>query len=101
MFIQTLIQQPLAIAYIDNSDASLELVNNVLPEVAKAVYRGMIICYTDISSNFGASRKQQGLGERVPSIAININHNQHAAFPADLPLEYEEIKGFIIQVLKG
>jgi hypothetical protein len=57
LFIQSMIQQPMAIAYLDNSEASLRLVNEILPEVAKAVYKGMIICYTDINSSFGPSRK--------------------------------------------
>ena len=44
-------------AYVDNSEESNRLINEVLPEVAKAVYLGMIVSYTHVDSQFGPSRK--------------------------------------------
>ena len=48
----------MALAYIDDSPESLRLMNEVLPEVAKAVYLGMVVSYTHVDSMFGSSRKQ-------------------------------------------
>jgi hypothetical protein len=63
----------LLIAYVDGSKESSRLVNQVLPEVAKALYRGVIVSFTDINSKFGPARRDQGIHwDNVPAIAIDM-----------------------------
>ena len=73
----------------------MKLVNEVLPEVAKAVYKGIIISYADVTTKYANQVKC------APSLIVKINHNQHVNYPSNMPLQYEELKTFLISVLKG
>ena len=37
----------------------------------------------------------------MPGISVNLGHNLYVPYPIDMPLEYEEIKSFLIKVIKG
>lgn len=51
---------------------SNHLVNKVLPDLAKQVYKGFVICYVDIA-HYGDLRTQLGIDhQQVPSLTVNL-----------------------------
>jgi hypothetical protein len=60
-------------------------VNEVLPQVAKQVFRAYLICYVDINK-FGYTRPQFGIDHNtLPAIAVSQNMEARAVYPEDEP----------------
>ena len=73
-----MVGQGVIMAYVDmnSKDAkvkseSIRVVNTVLPNVAKAVYRAMMVMYVDVQK-YGDTRKQFGVKhDKVPALSIS------------------------------
>lgn len=85
-----MIRQPIVIAFVDmNSDDkdiradSIDLVDNVLKEVAPAFYHGVIVSYADNNAYY-KHRKMMGLTHNiVPALSINNNELKVHPFPLE------------------
>lgn len=80
---------------------SQTLVNTVLPNVAKAVYKAMIVTYVDVNK-YAQLKRQFGIShDKVPAISISDSNRQILVYPKDEPLYSEEIIAFATRVVKG
>lgn len=80
---------------------SKHMVNKVLPDVAKAIYRAMIVVYIDVNK-MGDSRRQFGIKHDIlPAISVTDQSKQGVAYPTDQPMEVEEIVAFVTRIVKG
>ena len=79
---------------------SMDLVNKVLPELAKKVYKGFVICHVDIATN-GDLRTQLGISHlKVPSLTVNLGQ-KYVAYPREDALTVYAIEDFLKQILQG
>ena len=77
------------------------MVNNVLPKVAKAVFKGMVITYADVNTEFGEARRQYGIKhDVVPALTVN-RAGDYMPYPASEPLDEESLIAFLTKILKG
>lgn len=79
---------------------SQRMVNEVLPELAKVLYLGMVVCYASVQS-YGSARTQFGIRHTtVPSLTISAA-GHFIAYPEDQPLELKQLSIFGTNILKG
>jgi hypothetical protein len=79
---------PIVIAFVDLksndkkvASESINLVNNILPEVAPAFFYGVLMTYVD-NNIYNAHRKILGITHsRVPAISINNNEMKVVPYP--------------------
>ena len=80
--------------------------NKVLPTVAKALFKGMLVTYADVHQ-WGDTRKQFGIDHKLlPAITFYQPTGGYVPYPADnesfeATLEAEEIIDFGTKVIKG
>ena len=108
MEVVNMIGQGVMLTYVDMNSKnetikfeSTRLVNSVLPEVAKAIYRAMIVVYAD-NNNYGESRLQFGIKHHeVPAITFYGVGAGSMAYPIDMPQFKEEIVAYATKIVKG
>jgi hypothetical protein len=77
------------------------LVNDVLPKVAKAVFKGMVVTYADVNTEFGEARRQYGIKhDIVPSLTVNRG-GEYMPYPASEPLDEDSLVSFLTKIIKG
>jgi hypothetical protein len=81
---------------------SANLVNAVLPSVAKAVYRALVTVYVDVGDWPTDIRRQFGVRHgTLPALSISNHDRGVIAYPADEPLLTDELVAFATKVVKG
>lgn len=89
------------ICYVDTGEESTRLVNEILPNVAKAVFKGVVITYAQVAE-WGDTRSQFGVShQEVPAITFYQPRGGKVPYPEDDPIEEEDLIGFATQVLIG
>ena len=80
---------------------SKHMVNKVLPDVAKAIFKAMIVVYVDVNK-MGDARRQFGIKHDVlPAISVTDQSKNGVAYPTDQPMEVEELVAFVTRIVKG
>lgn len=103
-----LVRQPILIAFVDLNSKdkkifreSVNLVDNVLKEVAPAFFHGLVVTYAD-NNLYNRHRKMLGLTHnKVPAISINNNEQRVLPYPDDAPMTADALKKWLGKFVKG
>jgi len=81
--------------------ASYNLVNVVLPQVAKAVFKAMCVVYIE-ERNYGNIKKQFGIThDKLPAITFNTRDRSNIPYPEEEPLFSDELVAYATKIVKG
>ncbi|CDW90844.1 UNKNOWN [Stylonychia lemnae] len=103
-----MIRQPILVAFVDMKSKdkkvfkeSINLVDNVLKEVAPAFFHGLIISYAD-NTLYHKHRKLLGIThDKIPAISINNNEQKVVPYPEDQLFTVELMKKWLSKFVKG